>query len=128
MAALLILRFLGGAVGSNSLISAGAVVADLFPPRQRGLALAYYAVTPYVSGRYIPRRDSRLTDIVCSFLGPVYVLALPDYNSAELLLTNSQAWSNHWRVYCNGRWLALDRRRHGDLYWHSFDRVRVNGP
>lgn len=46
MAALLLLRFLGGAVGSNSLISAGAVVADQFQARERGLALAYYAVTP----------------------------------------------------------------------------------
>ena len=46
MVTLLVLRFLGGAVGSNSLISAGAVVVDQFAPRQRGLALAYYAVTP----------------------------------------------------------------------------------
>ena len=49
MASLLLLRFLAGAVGSNSLISAGAVVADQFPARQRGLALAYYAVTPSVT-------------------------------------------------------------------------------
>ena len=48
MVTLLVLRFLGGAVGSNSLISAGAVVADEFPARQRGLALAYYAVTPFL--------------------------------------------------------------------------------
>lgn len=46
MPALLALRFLGGAVGSNSLISAGAVVVDQFPAKERGLALAYYAVTP----------------------------------------------------------------------------------
>ena len=46
MPTLLVLRFLGGAFGSNSLISAGAVVVDQFAPRQRGLALAYYAVTP----------------------------------------------------------------------------------
>lgn len=46
IAALLVLRFLGGAIGSNSLISAGAVVADMFPARERGLALAFYAVTP----------------------------------------------------------------------------------
>jgi len=44
--ALLILRFLGGAMGSNSLISAGAVVVDQFHAKERGLALAYYAVTP----------------------------------------------------------------------------------
>ena len=44
--ALLVQRFFGGAIGSNSLISAGAVVADQFPPKERGLALAYYAVTP----------------------------------------------------------------------------------
>lgn len=43
---LLILRFFGGAIGSNSLISAGAVVVDQFPARKRGLALAYYSVTP----------------------------------------------------------------------------------
>ena len=61
MAALLILRFLGGAVGSNSLISAGAVVADQFQARQRGLALAYYAVTPFLGPVRIPtgKRVSR---------------------------------------------------------------------
>lgn len=46
MPALLVMRFLGGASGSNALISAGAIVADLFPARQRGLAIAYYSVTP----------------------------------------------------------------------------------
>ena len=46
MGALLVLRFLAGATGSNGLITAGAVVADQFPARQRGLVLAYYAVTP----------------------------------------------------------------------------------
>lgn len=66
MPALLVLRFLGGAFGSNSLVSAGAIVADEFPARQRGLALAYYGVTPY------ELRLSLIDDIadLCSFLGP----------------------------------------------------------
>ena len=45
---LLILRFFGGAIGSNSLVSSGAVVADQFSARERGLALSYYAVTPFL--------------------------------------------------------------------------------
>ena len=45
---LLVLRFLGGAIGSNSLVGSGAIVADQFAARERGLALSYFAVTPFL--------------------------------------------------------------------------------
>lgn len=43
---LLILRFFAGAIGSSPLTNAGGVIADMFPAKQRGLALAVFAATP----------------------------------------------------------------------------------
>lgn len=106
---LLILRFLGGAVGSNSLISAGAVVsrlnvrhwdipqtdmlskvADQFKARQRGLALAYYAVTPFLGPTLGPilggfvgetlgwRWIEGLLAIFTGTIGIVYIFTVPE--------------------------------------------------
>ena len=87
---LLILRFLGGAVGSNSLISAGAVVADQFQARQRGLALAYYAVTPFLGPTLGPiiggfvgetlgwRWIEGLMAIFTGSIGIIYIFTVPE--------------------------------------------------
>lgn len=45
---LLILRFLAGTLGSAPLIIAGGIIADLFPPLQRGLALGLYVIAPFL--------------------------------------------------------------------------------
>lgn len=45
---LLILRFFAGTFGSSPLTNAGGVVSDMFPARQRGLALCLFASTPYM--------------------------------------------------------------------------------
>jgi multidrug resistance protein len=45
---LLILRFLAGSLGSAPLITAGGVIADLFPPLSRGLALGLYVLAPFL--------------------------------------------------------------------------------
>lgn len=43
---LIILRFFAGAFGSSPLTNAGGVVADLFPAKERGLAMAIFSSAP----------------------------------------------------------------------------------
>ncbi|KAF9887736.1 hypothetical protein FE257_009689 [Aspergillus nanangensis] len=46
--ALCILRFFAGAFGSAPLTNAGGTIADMYPARQRGLALSLYAAAPFL--------------------------------------------------------------------------------
>ncbi|KAI0134360.1 major facilitator superfamily domain-containing protein [Xylariales sp. AK1849] len=46
LAVLLVLRLFSGAFGAATLTNSGAVIADIFPPRQRGLAITVYALVP----------------------------------------------------------------------------------
>jgi MFS family permease len=43
---LIVLRFLAGAFGSSPLTNAGGVIADMFPAKERGLALTAFASAP----------------------------------------------------------------------------------
>ncbi|CAJ2504349.1 Uu.00g117430.m01.CDS01 [Anthostomella pinea] len=45
---LIILRFFAGAFGSSPLTNAGGVIADMFPAKQRGLAMALFAAAPFL--------------------------------------------------------------------------------
>ena len=45
---LLILRFLAGAFGSSPLTNAGGVIADIFSASERGLAMAAFALAPFL--------------------------------------------------------------------------------
>ncbi|OOF92181.1 hypothetical protein ASPCADRAFT_210589 [Aspergillus carbonarius ITEM 5010] len=45
---LIVLRFLAGAFGSSPLTNAGGVIADLFPAKQRGLAMSIFAAAPFM--------------------------------------------------------------------------------
>ncbi|KUL81614.1 hypothetical protein ZTR_11405 [Talaromyces verruculosus] len=46
--ALIILRFFAGAFGSSPLTNAGGVIADMFPAADRGLAMSFFAVAPFL--------------------------------------------------------------------------------
>lgn len=46
--ALIILRFFAGAFGSSPLTNAGGVIADMFPASDRGLAMSFFAVAPFL--------------------------------------------------------------------------------
>ena len=46
LAALLVLRFLSGAFAAAPLTNSGGVIADTFPPQERGLAMTVYALVP----------------------------------------------------------------------------------
>lgn len=45
---LIVLRFFAGAFGSSPLTNAGGVIADMFPAKQRGLAMAIFAAAPFL--------------------------------------------------------------------------------
>lgn len=45
---LIVLRFFSGAFGSSPLTNAGGVIADMFPARQRGLAMSIFAAAPFM--------------------------------------------------------------------------------
>ncbi|OGE47636.1 hypothetical protein PENARI_c039G10839 [Penicillium arizonense] len=45
---LLVLRFLAGSLGSAPMAIAGGLIADLFPPASRGLALGLFVVAPFL--------------------------------------------------------------------------------
>ncbi|KAE8443488.1 hypothetical protein EG329_001799 [Mollisiaceae sp. DMI_Dod_QoI] len=48
MATLLVLRFLGGTFAASPLTNAGGVIADVFPPHQRGLGMTVFSVAPFL--------------------------------------------------------------------------------
>ena len=45
---LIILRFFAGAFGSSPLTNAGGVIADMFPAKQRGIAMSIFAAAPFL--------------------------------------------------------------------------------
>lgn len=45
---LIILRFFAGAIGSSPLTNAGGVIADMFPAKERGLAMSLFAAAPFM--------------------------------------------------------------------------------
>lgn len=48
MASLLVFRFLSGTFGASPMTNSGGVIADLFPPAQRGVALSIFAAAPFL--------------------------------------------------------------------------------
>lgn len=45
---LIILRFFAGAFGSSPLTNAGGVIADMFPAKERGIAMSMFASAPFL--------------------------------------------------------------------------------
>ncbi|WPG99602.1 synaptic vesicle transporter [Acrodontium crateriforme] len=45
---LLLMRFFAGSFGSSPLTNAGGVLADMFPAKQRGLSLSFFAAAPFL--------------------------------------------------------------------------------
>lgn len=48
IATLIVLRFLTGTFGGSPIVNSGGVLADIFAPTDRGLALTLYAVAPFL--------------------------------------------------------------------------------
>ncbi|KAH8651118.1 putative MFS transporter [Xylariales sp. PMI_506] len=44
----LVLRFLSGTFGGAPIVNSGGAIADIFPPAQRGLAMTFYCIAPFL--------------------------------------------------------------------------------
>lgn len=121
---LLILRFFAGAIGSNSLVSSGAVVADQFPARERGLALSYYAVTPFLGPTLGPiiggfigedlgwRWIQGFLAIFTGTLSIAYTLTVPETYAPRILYNRAVALSKmHGAVYRTQMELKQGRKK-----------------
>ncbi|KAK4043921.1 major facilitator superfamily domain-containing protein [Parachaetomium inaequale] len=97
LAILLVLRLLSGAFGAATLTNSGAVIADIFPPRERGLAITVYALVPlfapvlgpmvgtYVSGIWGWRWSMALMALLSVTALGVAALVLPETYAPFLL-------------------------------------------
>jgi MFS family permease len=97
LAVLLVLRLLSGAFGAATLTNSGAVIADIFPPRERGLAITVYALVPlfapvlgpmvgtYVSGVWGWRWSMALMALLSVTALAVAALLLPETYAPFLL-------------------------------------------
>jgi multidrug resistance protein len=83
IACLLIFRFLAGMFGASPLTNSGGVIADLFPPAQRGLGMTIFSAAPFmgpvlgpVIGGYVTESVGwRWVQGVCAiFIGIVWAL------------------------------------------------------
>jgi MFS family permease len=100
-----ILRFLGGTFGSSPLTNAGGVVADLFPPTQRGLGMALFATAPFLAPVLGPIMAGFTSEtigwrwvqgILAIFTGCVWLfgtLVLPETYAPVLLQQRAKAFS-----------------------------------
>ncbi|KAI0469939.1 major facilitator superfamily domain-containing protein [Xylariaceae sp. FL0804] len=95
--ALLLLRLFSGAFGAATLTNSGGVIADIFPPRERGLAVTVYALVPlfapvlgpivgaYVSSSFGWRWAAEAMALLSASALAVGALALPETYAPVLL-------------------------------------------
>jgi MFS family permease len=105
MATVIILRFMAGAFGSSPLTNAGGVVADMFPARQRGLAMCVFASAPFLGpalgpiiGGFLGESAGWkwLTGFLAAFTGFCWMLgtvAVPETYGPVLLRRRAEALS-----------------------------------
>lgn len=112
MPALLVLRFLAGMFGASPLTNSGGVIADLFPPAKRGLAMIMFCTAPFLGpvtgpilGGFISKNAGwRWVQGVCAiFVGVVTILGsvlVPETYGPLILRRKAQSLSKEsGRVY-----------------------------
>ncbi|AEO67155.1 uncharacterized protein THITE_118371 [Thermothielavioides terrestris NRRL 8126] len=103
MASLLVFRFLAGTFGASPMTNSGGVIADMFPPAQRGLALTFFSAAPFMGPVFGPVIGGFVTETVgwrwvhgvCAiFVGLVWIagsLLLPETYGPVLLSRRAAA-------------------------------------
>lgn len=99
---ILLLRLCSGTFGAAPLTNAGAVIADIFPPKQRGLAITVYALVPLFAPAMGPliggfvaeatgwRGIMRLNAILSACAWILLLIALPETYTPALLRLRAQ--------------------------------------
>lgn len=85
MTQLLVFRFLAGMFGAAPLTNSGGLVADLFPPAQRGIAMSVFATAPFMGPVLGPILGGFITITVgwrwvqavcCIFISVVWIVGI----------------------------------------------------
>lgn len=109
---LLVLRLLSGAFGAAALPNAGGVIADTFPPKTRGLAIAVYALVPlfapvlgpivggFVAGELGWRWLVGIMAILSASALILGLFALPETYAPVLLCKRAQRLSDMTNTVC----------------------------
>ncbi|KAJ5945028.1 hypothetical protein N7516_005196 [Penicillium verrucosum] len=102
----IILRFFAGSFGSSPLTNAGGVIADMFPAKQRGVAMSLFAAAPFlgpvigpIAGGFIGMSDGGwqwVMGFLAVFAGTVWIigsLTIPETYAPVLLLRRAERLS-----------------------------------
>ncbi|KAJ5872888.1 uncharacterized protein N7529_005241 [Penicillium soppii] len=103
---LIILRFFAGSFGSSPLTNAGGVIADMFPAKQRGVAMSLFAAAPFlgpvigpIAGGFIGMSDGGwqwVMGFLACFSGAVWImgsLVIPETYAPVLLRRRAERLS-----------------------------------
>ena len=105
IATLIVFRFLAGLFGSSPLTNSGGVIADMFGPKQRALALSLFAAAPFLGpvigpivGGYVGETIGwRWNEgFMCIFVGCMWILGsltLPETYAPVLLRRRAERLS-----------------------------------
>ena len=111
MASLLVFRFISGTFGASPLTNSGGVIADLFPPTQRGIAMSAFATAPFmgpllgpIMGGYIAITIGWrwVQGVCCIFIGSVWIVGiflLPETYGPRLLQKTAKRLSKNSGEY-----------------------------
>ncbi|KAF5019984.1 hypothetical protein F66182_7997 [Fusarium sp. NRRL 66182] len=120
MAALIVLRFLGGTFGSSPLTNAGGVITDCFDQRERGLATALFALAPFLGPTIGP--------IAGGFLGEYegwrWVEGMMAIFTGVVWIVNSLLVPETYTPYILRRRAAALSKRTGKIYVSKIDAGR----
>ncbi|CAP93898.1 hypothetical protein E8E15_007726 [Penicillium rubens] len=103
---IIILRFFAGSFGSSPLTNAGGVIADMFPAKQRGVAMSLFAAAPFlgpiigpIAGGFIGMSDGGwqwVMGFLAVFAGTVWIigsLTIPETYAPVLLRRRAERLS-----------------------------------
>ncbi|KAJ5615299.1 hypothetical protein N7537_000413 [Penicillium hordei] len=103
---IIILRFFAGSFGSSPLTNAGGVIADMFPAKQRGIAMSLFAAAPFlgpiigpIAGGFIGMSDGGwqwVMGFLALFSGTVWIigsLTIPETYAPVLLRRRAERLS-----------------------------------
>ncbi|KAL2167893.1 hypothetical protein VTG60DRAFT_680 [Thermothelomyces hinnuleus] len=119
---LFVLRFLSGAFGAAPLTGSAAVITDIFPPLERGLAITVYALVPLISpvlgpivGEYVVatlgwRWLMGVMALISASALLAALLLLPETYALVLLRKRAQRISNMTGWICES---VMDAGKHG---------------
>ncbi|TVY82530.1 Efflux pump FUB11 [Lachnellula suecica] len=123
MASFLVFRFLAGTFGASPLTNSGGLIADLFPPAQRGVAMAIFAAAPFMGPTLGPLLGGFITitigwrwvqGVCCIFIGAAWIagtLFVPETYAPVIL----RKMAKHHSQESRKTYISILEKSNGDV-------------